>query len=48
MPKRHASDAEAPAGAQPGLFDDDAQGLPSSATAASKDALVAIQTPATA
>ncbi len=48
MPKRHASDAKAPAGAQPGLFDDDPQGLPSSATAASKDALVAIQTPATA
>ena len=46
MNKRPAFDAQAPAGAQPGLFDDDPQGLPSSATAASKDALVAIQTPA--
>ena len=46
MNKRPAFDAQAPAGAQPGLFDDDRQGDPISATAASKDALVAIQTPA--
>ena len=41
-----AFDAKPRARAQPGLFDDDPQAAPTGATAAAKDALVAIQTPA--
>lgn len=46
MNKRPAFDAQAPAGAQLGLFDDDRQGVPIRSTAVSKDALLAIPTPA--
>ena len=46
MNKHSAFDAKPRAGAQPGLFDDDPQAAPMGATAAAKDALVAIQTPA--
>ena len=42
---RPASEAQPRAGAQPDLFDDDRQGVPIGSKAASKDALVAIQTP---
>ena len=48
MTHRPAFEAKPRADAQPGLFDADPQAAPTGATAAAKDALVAIQTPAAA
>ena len=48
MTHRPAFEAKPRAGAQPGLFDADPQAATTGATAAAKDALVAIQTPAAA